>query len=130
MRVPIAYCLAWPERIEGAAQRLDLASIGTLTFESPDLARFPALRLARAALEAGGAAPTILNAANEVAVQEFLAGRLGFAGIPMLVEEALAEGVRVGVAREPANAAEALRVDHIARSLARALLPEIAVKAS
>ena len=73
MRIPIAYCLAWPERIDGPAPRLDLARAATLTFEEPDLVRFPALGLARRALEAGGAAPTVLNAANEVAVAEFLA---------------------------------------------------------
>ena len=75
MRIPIAYALAWPERIETPAQRLDLAAIARLDFEAPDLERFPALRLAREALEAGGAAPIVLNAANEVAVASFLAGR-------------------------------------------------------
>ena len=79
MRIPIAYCLAWPERrLKGPAPRLDLARAATLTFEEPDIARFPALGLARRALEAGGAAPTVLNAANEVAVAEFLARRLEF----------------------------------------------------
>ncbi len=73
MRIPIAHCLAWPERINGPAPRLDLAEIATLSFERPDLVRFPALGLARRALEAGGGAPTVLNAANEVAVSEFLA---------------------------------------------------------
>ena len=80
MRIPIAYALAWPERIESPSQRLDLAAIARLDFELPDLARFPALRLAREALEAGGAAPIILNAANEVAVASFLAGEIGFPG--------------------------------------------------
>src|SRR6266542_4433722 len=89
MRIPIAHCLAWPTRISGPAQRLDLARHGTLVFENPDLERFPALGLARRALEAGGAAPTVLNAANEVAVGEFLARRLNFAGIPVLVEATL-----------------------------------------
>jgi 1-deoxy-D-xylulose-5-phosphate reductoisomerase len=72
----------------------------------------------------------VLNAANEVAVAEFLAGRLGFAGIPMLVEATLDAAGDAGLNREPASVGEALRVDHIARSLARRLLPEIAVKAS
>src|SRR5829696_7795816 len=85
MRIPIAHCLAWPERINGPAPRLDLAQIATLTFERPDLVRFPALGLAREALEAGGGAPTVLNAANEVAVGEFLAKKLGFTGIVALV---------------------------------------------
>ena len=78
MRIPIAYALAWPERIETPAQRLDFAAIARLDFEAPDLARFPSLRLAREALEAGGAAPIVLNAANEAAVAAFLAGRLAF----------------------------------------------------
>ena len=80
MRIPIAYALAWPERMETPAQRLDLAAIARLDFEAPDLERFPALRLARAALEAGGAAPVVLNAANEVAVASFLAGEIRFPG--------------------------------------------------
>ncbi len=128
MRVPIAHCLAWPRRIDGAA-RLDLARMATLTFEEPDLERFPALRLARYALEAGGGAPTVLNAANEVAVGEFIDRRLGFAGIPVLVEATIEAAAAHGVLREPADMEDALAVDHIARSLARDLLPEIAVKA-
>jgi 1-deoxy-D-xylulose-5-phosphate reductoisomerase len=129
MRVPIAHCLAWPVRMESGAKRLDLARIGTLTFESPDLARFPALSLAMAALEAGGGAPTVLNAANEVAVAEFIAGRLGFAGIPAMVEATLEAAARAGVMREPSSLEEALAVDHDARLLAVNLAPEIAVKA-
>ena len=76
MRIPIAYALAWPERMATPAQRLDLAAIARLDFEAPDVERFPALRLAREALEAGGAAPIVLNAANEVAVAGFLAGAI------------------------------------------------------
>ena len=89
MRTPIAYTLAWPERMAAPVARLDLAEIGQLTFEAPDSARFPALRLARQALRAGGSAPTILNAANEVAVKGFLDGRLGFLGITEVVERTL-----------------------------------------
>ena len=89
MRIPIAYALAWPKRIETPAQRLDLAAIARLDFEVPDLARFPSLRLAREALEAGGAAPIVLNAANEVAVAAFLAGNIRFPDIANLVGEAL-----------------------------------------
>src|SRR2546421_2539344 len=89
MRIPIAYCLAWPERIAGPAARLDLARAANLTFEEADIGRFPALGLARHALETGGGAPTVLNAANEVAVAEFLAHRLSFTGIPALVERLL-----------------------------------------
>jgi 1-deoxy-D-xylulose-5-phosphate reductoisomerase len=92
MRIPIAYALAWPERIETPAQRLDLAAIARLDFELPDLARFPALRLAREALEAGGAAPIVLNAANEVAVASFLAGEIAFPEIVRTVAAALAGG--------------------------------------
>jgi 1-deoxy-D-xylulose-5-phosphate reductoisomerase len=89
MRTPIAYTLAWPERMAAPVARLDLAEIGQLTFEAPDSVRFPALRLARQALRAGGSAPTILNAANEVAVKGFLDGRLGFLGIADVVEHTL-----------------------------------------
>ena len=89
MRVPIAYALAWPERMETSTKRLDLAAIARLDFEPPNLDRFPALRLAREALEAGGGAPCVLNAANEVAVACFLDGRIAFGDISRLVEEAL-----------------------------------------
>ena len=90
MRVPIAYALAWPERMETTTPKLDLATVGCLDFEEPDLKRFPALRLAREALEAGGAAPGVLNAANEIAVASFLEGRIAFGDICGLVEDALA----------------------------------------
>jgi len=90
MRIPIAYALGWPERLEADTPRLDLASIGTLTFEPPDPERFPPLRLAREALQAGGSAPNILNAANEVAVAAFLEERIGFADIAAVVEATLA----------------------------------------
>jgi 1-deoxy-D-xylulose-5-phosphate reductoisomerase len=129
MRIPIAYCLAWPERMTSPAPRLDLARAAMLTFEEPDLVRFPALGLARRALEAGGAAPTVLNAANEVAVAEFLARRLSFAGIAALVEGAL-EAALSRNWTEPQSVEEALFVDHNTRLLARGLLPEIAAKAS
>jgi 1-deoxy-D-xylulose-5-phosphate reductoisomerase len=89
MRTPIAYALAWPCRMPAPAPKLSLAEIGTLTFEAPDPERFPALRLAREALRAGGSAPTVLNAANEIAVARFLAGEIGFLDIPRLVESAL-----------------------------------------
>jgi 1-deoxy-D-xylulose-5-phosphate reductoisomerase len=89
MRTPIAYALAWPERMSTPVERLDLAAIGKLTFEPPDDQRFPCLRLARAALQAGGTAPITLNAANEEAVAAFLAGRLGFLEIPEVVERTL-----------------------------------------
>lgn len=90
MRTPIAVTLAWPGRMASPAARLDLAAIARLTFEVPDSARFPALNLARQALQSGGAAPTILNAANEVAVDAFLKGRIGFLDITRIVEQTLA----------------------------------------
>jgi 1-deoxy-D-xylulose-5-phosphate reductoisomerase len=129
MRIPIAHCLAWPTRIDGPAPRLDLARIATLTFEPPDVERFPALGIARRALEAGNGAPTVLNAANEVAVAEFIAERLPFLGIPALVDATLEAADRRGALREPASVEDALAIDHTARSLARSLLPEIAAKA-
>jgi 1-deoxy-D-xylulose-5-phosphate reductoisomerase len=89
MRTPIAYALAWPTRMAAPVRPLDLARIGQLTFEAPDPARFPALRLAREALQIGAAAPTILNAANEVAVHLFLEGRIKFLDITDIVERTL-----------------------------------------
>jgi 1-deoxy-D-xylulose-5-phosphate reductoisomerase len=89
MRIPIAYALAWPERIPTPAQRLNLPNIARLDFEVPDLERFPALRLAREALEASGAAPIVVNAANEVGVAAFLEGRIRFPDIVTLVQQAL-----------------------------------------
>jgi len=130
MRIPIAHCLAWPARISGPAPRLDLARQATLSFESPDMARFPALGLARRALEAGGGAPTVLNAANEVAVDAFMSHGLGFAGITALVEASLEAAGRRGLTREPSSIEDALAVDHESRLLTRVLLPEIAAKAS
>jgi 1-deoxy-D-xylulose-5-phosphate reductoisomerase len=130
MRIPIAHCLAWPRRIDGPAARLDLAALQKLTFEEPDLERFPALNLARRAMETGGAAPTVLNAADEVAVSEFIAGKITFPAIAALVEATLEAAAGRGLLAEPDGIEAALAVDHMARSLARDLLPEIAVKAS
>jgi len=89
MRVPIAHCLAWPKRMATPMAPLDLVAIGRLEFEAPDPVRFPALALARAALDAGGARPAILNAANEVAVAAFLAGQIGFLEIAAIVSDTL-----------------------------------------
>jgi 1-deoxy-D-xylulose-5-phosphate reductoisomerase len=111
MRVPIAHALAWPERMATPCQPLDLAAIGRLDFEAPDLVRFPAIRLARAAIEAGGARPAILNAANEVAVAAFLEGRIGFLEIAMIVEETL---TRYSPA-SPASIEEIWAIDREAR---------------
>jgi 1-deoxy-D-xylulose-5-phosphate reductoisomerase len=130
MRIPISHCLAWPVRMGTPAARLNLAQVSTLSFEEPDMTRFPALALARRALADGGSAPTILNAANEVAVHEFVEKRLGFSGIAALVEATLDGMVRRGQTREPQTVEEALAVDHSARRLASDLLPEIAAMAS
>lgn len=89
MRTPIAYALAWPKRMDAPAPRLSLNDIRTLTFEAPDSLRFPALRLARAALQAGGGAPTVLNAANEIAVEQFLNKKISFLDIARIVEATL-----------------------------------------
>jgi len=96
MRVPIAYALHHPDRVDVPVPALDLAAVGALTFEPPDLEAFPCLRLAREAAEAGGTGPCVLNAANEVAVHAFLAGRLGFTGIAAVIEQTLE---RVGATR-------------------------------
>ncbi|MBA4046513.1 MAG: 1-deoxy-D-xylulose-5-phosphate reductoisomerase, partial [Erythrobacter sp.] len=107
MRVPIASCLAWPQRMETPLAPLDLAAIGELTFFPPDEVRFPATRLAREAIKAGGSAPAILNAANEVAVAAFLSGQIRFTRIAALVEEVLA---RSNDAPRPASLDEVLAV--------------------
>lgn len=119
MRVPIASCLAWPARMESPCEPLDLAAIGQLTFEAPDETRFPATRLARQAAEAGGAAPAVLNAANEVAVAAFLAGKIGFTRIALLVEQVLESGT---LPPAPQTLDEVLTVDREARATATALL--------
>ena len=90
MRTPIAHTLAWPDRIDSPSRRLDLTSLGHLTFEAPDQERFPALVLARAAIRAGGSAPVVMNAANEIAVEAFLERKIGFLDIVAVVEETLA----------------------------------------
>jgi 1-deoxy-D-xylulose-5-phosphate reductoisomerase len=95
MRIPIAYALHHPERVDVPVRTLNLAELGSLTFEAPDTDAFPCLRLAREAAEAGGTGPCVLNAANEVAVHAFLGGRLGFMGIPAVIERTLE---RVGAA--------------------------------
>ncbi len=91
MRIPIAYALAYPERLELDLPRLDFFTVQTLTFQEPDLNRFPCLQLAFAACKAGGTMPAVLNAANEVAVQAFLDNRIPFSGIPRLVNQAMEE---------------------------------------
>jgi 1-deoxy-D-xylulose-5-phosphate reductoisomerase len=129
MRVPIANCLAWPERMPAAA-RLDFKQMATLTFEAPDPVRFPAIALARDALVAQNGAPTVLNAANEVAVHAFIGGQLGFAGISALVEMSLESAQGRGIMHEPASVDDAIAIDSSTRELAHSLLPAIARKAS
>jgi len=111
MRVPIAHALAYPQRIASGARPLDLAAMGDLSFERPDYQRFPCLPLAYAALRAGGSAPAALNAANEVAVQAFLAGRLPFSAIARVIEATL-ESMAVTQAE---TLAEILEADGLAR---------------
>jgi 1-deoxy-D-xylulose-5-phosphate reductoisomerase len=119
MRVPIASCLAWPQRMETPLPALDLAAIGQLTFEPTNETLFPATRLAREAIAAGGAAPAILNAANEVAVAAFLAGQIRFTRIAAMVEETLQ---RSNDAPRPVSLDEVLAVDQSARRQAMSLL--------
>ncbi len=117
MRIPIAFTLAWPERMETPCERLDLVRTGSLDFRAPDLERFPALRLAREALEAGGAKPAILNAANEIAVASFLERRIGFLDIAALVGDVLASYDPPA----PKSLDEVLEVDREAREAATAM---------
>jgi 1-deoxy-D-xylulose-5-phosphate reductoisomerase len=120
MRTPIANALGWPNRIPAPSPRLDLAKLAKLTFEEPEPNRFPALRLAREALIAGGGAPTVLNAANEIAVAAFLEGRVGFLDIAATVERALDRlaGRRIG------SLDDVYALDHETRATARALIGE------
>jgi 1-deoxy-D-xylulose-5-phosphate reductoisomerase len=118
MRVPIAYALAWPERMPTPAERLNLSAIRSLEFEEPDLQRFPALRIARQALEQGGAAPTVLNAANEVAVAAFLAGQISFTEIASLVERTLERAT----AGAPGSIEEVIQVDLQSRNVIAELI--------
>lgn len=124
MRTPIAHALAWPRRMASPSQRLDLAKLKQLTFEAPDRMRFPCLALAEGCLHAGGLTPTILNAANEVAVEAFLGRRIAFYDIPRVVEETLsADGSNRGTA-EDLDAV--LAVDRRARRTAGDLCRELA----
>lgn len=115
MRTPIAYALAWPERMASPSARLDLGAIGALTFEVPDTERFPALKLARASLRGGAGRTTLLNAANEVAVAAFLEGRIGFLDIVAVAERVLEKTETVA----PATLGDVFDLDSRARRLAR-----------
>jgi 1-deoxy-D-xylulose-5-phosphate reductoisomerase len=124
MRAPIAYALAWPGRITWPAPRLDLAKIGSLTFEQPDLQRFPAIRLAREALKIGGGAPAAMNAANEVAVAAFLGRRIGFLDIAATVERVLEQLDGAGELKPSSGDVieSAFAIDALSRRTAAALL--------
>jgi 1-deoxy-D-xylulose-5-phosphate reductoisomerase len=124
MRTPIAFALAWPDRMATPGAPLDLATIGRLDFEAPDPVRFPALRLAREALEAGGARPAILNAANEIAVAAFLSGRIGFLEIAAIVEDTLQRYDPTA----PDTLDAVLDVDREARAIASACIRDERVK--
>ena len=121
MRVPISHALAWPDRMATPCQPLDLASIGRLDFEPPDEDRFPALHLARAAAEAGGATPAVLNAANEVAVAAFLDRQIAFLDIAAIVEGVLS-GYSGG---ELTDIADVMDADRAARDAARRLMESV-----
>jgi 1-deoxy-D-xylulose-5-phosphate reductoisomerase len=120
MGVPILYALAYPERRPTPGARLDLPRVGQLTFFEPDVEKFPCLRLARAALEQGGSAPVVLNAANEVAVAAFLARRIGFTRIAELIERAL----NTIAHREPKAVDDCVVIDAEARRLVHTLIGE------
>ncbi len=125
MRIPISYALAWPERMKTPSERLDLGTIGRLDFEEPDPDRFPALRLARESLIAGGAAPTVLNAANEEAVERFLDGRIGFLDIARIVEAVL----EAFSGKKIANLDDVREADRLARDRAIALMEPATARA-
>lgn len=122
MRIPISHTLAYPERMGTPAERLNLARIGTLQFEQTDEVRFPALRLARQAMEAGATATIALNAANEIAVSAFLANRMGFLDIPRMVERVME---RID-APQPQSIADVLDIDREARAMSEQFIPELA----
>jgi 1-deoxy-D-xylulose-5-phosphate reductoisomerase len=125
MRTPIAHALAWPRRMSSPSRRLDLAMLNKLTFEAPDPRRFPCLGLAQDCLRSGGLAPTILNAANEVAVQAFLGRRIGFLDIARVVEDTLSARASNGSAA-PSDVEGVLDVDRQARNLAGTICQRVA----
>jgi 1-deoxy-D-xylulose-5-phosphate reductoisomerase len=130
MRTPIALSLSWPSRMHAPTKRIDLVALGTLSFEWPDERRFKALGLARQAMQRGGMAPAVLNAANEVAVEAFLAGRLGFLQIAQLVAETLELTERRGALGGTSDLSAVLAADATARELALNLLGTGALSAA
>lgn len=126
MRTPISHALGWPERIDSPAQRLNLASVAQLTFEQADMTRFRCLKLATDCLRAGGAAPNILNAANEIAVEAFLARRIGFMDIARIVEDTLSCGDRMLTNQSADSLESVLEIDSRARAIAADLCRNMA----
>ena len=124
MQVPMANCLAWPERCDSGAKKLDLIALGRLDFFAPDLDKFPSLRLARQALRAGGALPTVLNAANEVAVAAFLDRRIGFADIVKTVETVM-NMPSMAALPCPGSIDDAVSVDQSARYRTQEVLSQL-----
>ncbi|MCB1522378.1 MAG: 1-deoxy-D-xylulose-5-phosphate reductoisomerase [Hyphomicrobiaceae bacterium] len=122
MRTPIALALAWPRRMQAPTERLDLARVGSLTFEAADEVRFPAIAVARQALAAGGSAPAVLNAANEIAVEAFLGGRIGFLDIAATVAKCLEAADRRGLLAPAPDLGTVLAIDGEARQMARSLV--------
>jgi 1-deoxy-D-xylulose-5-phosphate reductoisomerase len=118
MRTPIAYALAWPDRMQAPAPRLRLSEVGSLTFEAPDQRKFPALRLAREALRRRGAAPIVLNAANEIAVESFLSEQIGFLDIPRVVEQTLEKAP----SGQLNSLVDVIQIDQEARARARSII--------
>jgi len=118
MRAPIAYAISWPERVESGCPRLDLAAIANLTFEEPDLDRFPCLALAYEALQEGASMPAVLNAANEVAVDAFLKRQIGFMDIARVAEETMDAHEKAGAS----TIEEVLEADAWARDYAGKIL--------
>lgn len=125
MRTPISFALAWPRRINSPSRKLDLAAVGQLQFQAPSPERFPCLNIALDCLRSGGLAPTILNAANEVAVGAFLGKRIGFLDIPRVVEATLEEGTRAGRNEAPSDLYGVLHIDARARTVAGEICGQI-----
>ena len=128
MRTPISYCLHYPERGPARVDPLDLVGVGQLTFEAPDPERFPALRLARAALARGGTAPAILNGANEVAVAAFLAGEIGFVEIAAAIEKVLNRAESTGGIAEPGSLGDVVEADREARRQAGEIVRRVSAR--
>jgi 1-deoxy-D-xylulose-5-phosphate reductoisomerase len=130
MKTPIAHALGWPNRIASPARALNVADLGQMTFERPDYVRFPCLGLARKCLEAGGNSPTVLNAANEIAVEQFLNRKIGFLGIAKIVEQTLSAFDLSSNGNAPATLDDVLELDAAARAKAREFTQQAAGQAA